>query len=827
MKQRTIRFIYILLAFGLLVHGTVQIWAYRSEYTALEQISAEVPFQKGMSFTTWTNESFNTDWVKAEFQKMKAIGIEWVAINHWWWQDYLNSTTIKRGPWSDTHENMIECFLYAKSIGLHIMYKPMLNLLKEYEWRSYIVYSEDWMNNYTAWMVDNAKAAEVGGVEILCFGTEMGNMQVHSDGVREMIHKIRDVFSGYLTYSANHDSYMYVDWYDAIDFIGISMYTMMTIDWDPTVQQLTNVWDGIYLDLEEMALRWKKPIVFTEIGIQARDGSNLIPNDNQISNRQDISEMENFYLSLFNSRIWTAPWFKGAYWWIWDRAQADDPNLDGFNPVLIQDTIHAQYVKEHVITSSSASILKVWLPFLVGVGMLVLVGFKTRSKVLFPEQLSNPSESKKEQVDISVSEQLNSVFLSEHSKQNHLILGLVLGSLFAVVWFNFTLGLVNFIQKSVSYGIILQLSMTNTIISFVGVILLAILTAIFVLRYFSRGIVMISFLFVILSPYLGFGGIFHNILVILYFNLAVVFLLMGSLILLLRKATLQTIPEVIVFALSVLGLFLLAVLVFDVLAPILLSIPLGIIIIHSRSQSGQITTRSDPQITLSNESPNMKIGRMPMLLVVCGLLAGIIIPFGNSNINMIRMNPISIAHHYLPAIGGALLLCGLWFYIAKKTPDRNFLTSRVIYQPEQFIKIVFLVGLFAVAFIFIKRPILVWAFISGCVIILFTGTFLESVNRCLNPHRLGRNYVFVFLVLLAFIVGFILNGIKGVFVLVLTFLVIKDGQFLRRDPQIDPVPPFDVPLMLNMIIVVAILLIAGILVLYMKLIPKFRKHTRK
>jgi hypothetical protein len=83
------------------------------------------------------------------------------------------------------------------------------------------------------------------------------------------------------------------------------------------------------------------------------------------------------------------------------------------------------------------------------------------------------------------------------------------------------------------------------------------------------------------------------------------------------------------------------------------------------------------------------------------------------------------------------------------------------------------------------------------------------------------------LIALFFVVGFILNGIKGLYIYALTFLVIKDGQILRRDPAIDPVPPFDVPLVLNALIVGIIVILASIIFCYIVIKKRIRVKKSK
>jgi hypothetical protein len=795
MNEKIVHLIFVIGFIGLMVNGIYQITRYHTDLAELEQISEEIPFQKGMSFTTWENFAFNKTWVKEEFQKMKETGIEWVAINHWWWQDYLNSTEIKQGPWSDGYTNMTECFLYAKAIGLHVMYKPMLNLLLTYEWRSYIQYTEDWMGNYTEWLVQNAIAAQAGEVEILCIGTEMGNMQIHSEGVRNMIAQIRQVYTGLLTYSANHDSFTQIDWYDALDIIGVSMYTMMTTEWDPSVQQLTAVWNGMYNELEELAIRWKKPLMFTEIGIQARDGSNLIPNDNQISTKRDISEMRNYYLSLFESKIWNAPWFKGAYWWIWDRAQADDTSLDSFNPVLIQDTIQAQYIQPHDIVKSDMKFVIDLIPIIMSSGMVVVLLIYIYGR----DQEVNNEDKDKLYGDIS--------------------LGLVLGCFISLMWTNLTIHLFKVIRQAVTYAIIFQLSLTSAILTFLGVILVSGILSVLVVRYYPPAGYYLVFLLMLGIPYFSLMVEILGIFTVLFLDLWGIFMILGlSLQNFLGKQLKDPLRVIGTTVLVVTG-FMGLISIFGAYTQVILTIPLGLAYLFDRN----LKDSKDP-IPIQQEQ---SIPHVNILLLGGALLMGMLIPFGNSNINLINMNLVNINAHYFPAmIGAVIITAGLLYFMNVR---KNFDFGRLYEQftPENLIYISVLGGLIGIPFLLLGRPPGVWGIISGILIVVFFGTLVRTAQYTFNQSRFGRNYVYLVFIAIFFVLGFILNGIKGFYVYTVTFLIIKDGQILRRDPSIDPVPPFDVPLVLNGIILFAVILIASILIGYIFLKKKVRRVQLK
>lgn len=820
MDAKQTKILMLILGFSLLTYSVVNVVSFDNKILALSDKTAEIPFQKGMSFTTWTNTSFNTTATEQEFLEMRSIGVEWVAINHWWWQDYLNSSEIQMGLFSDTFDNMTDCFLYAQSIGLHVMYKPMLNLAKAYDWRSYIVFTDAWMANYTWWMVENAKAAEAGGVELLCLGTEMGNMQVHSDAVRQMIKSIREVYTGLLTYSANHDSYMFVDWWDAVDIIGISMYTMMTISMDPTVSDLQTVWDGMYYELEELALKWNRPVAFTEIGIQARDGSNMIPNDNQISLERDIPEMENYYLSLFQSRIWTASWFKGAYWWIWDyNDPVYNPNLDSFNPILIKDTIKTEYVKTHVIEPVVFPVASTIVPVIAGGIMILIVFLKTDSPILNQRFSLKKRRSEEKVAEDSLN---NEKATPLKMKQNDILLGISIGSLFSMIISSLTISVYGVIQKSFSFAIILGLSTTETVITFAALLLASIFIGLIILRVWPRYILIVAFLLLLLVPYVAVGSHYQMIFLSTFLELILLFIFVGATVLFSIKCKPGNILRVILVAIFVGLSFSVLVLVFDTLAIAFLTIPIAYAIINGQGAFSK--KPEEPMISIDSGNAVQKDKTpMEMMLVLNSLLAGMLIPFGNAIINLVHMNYLSVIVHYLPALvaGGVILIIVIWWR-TRNTARSRFDWARIFTNKSLLISdLVF--GLSGIVFVLSGRFILIWAFISGFFFIQFVGTLLANFKKGFTEKKIGRGFGYLAVIGICFVLGFMINGIKGLLVYTVTFLAFKDGQLVRRDPLIDPVPQFNVPLVLDGFVLAIIVILATILLVYYKIVQSWKK----
>jgi hypothetical protein len=147
---------------------------------------------------------------------------------------------------------------------------------------------------------------------------------------------VRTRFSAKVTYAANWDSYSvsWIEFWDALDYVGVDAYFPLTNTFNPTVQQLINAWSYSTAsgfngrnwtnELYATSTQTGKDIIFTEIGYCSQDGTNTEPWNWNISPNTDLKEQADCYnaaLEVFKEKTW----FKGWFWWNWET----DPNAGG------------------------------------------------------------------------------------------------------------------------------------------------------------------------------------------------------------------------------------------------------------------------------------------------------------------------------------------------------------------------------------------------------------------------------------------------------------------------------------------------------------------
>jgi hypothetical protein len=204
--------------------------------------------------------------------------------------------------------------------------------LEDGRWRGEIQPSKKWFENYTSYINFFAEFAEQNNVEMLCIGTELNRTVSWEPEWRSIISGVRQRYSGLLTYAAiwYEEFNKYVKWWDALDYVGINAYFPLSDVNDPTITKIKSTWENITIILDTFYSKWKKPIIFTEIGYLSTDGTNINPSNYTLQNvpgRQiDLQEQELCYEFAFQA-LWRKSWFYGFNWWYWQT----NPDAGGSN----------------------------------------------------------------------------------------------------------------------------------------------------------------------------------------------------------------------------------------------------------------------------------------------------------------------------------------------------------------------------------------------------------------------------------------------------------------------------------------------------------------
>jgi len=224
--------------------------------------------------------------------------------------------------WGETVEGTSKCVKMAHAEGLKVMLKPHVwvsgqgwpgdyDLKDEAKWKV-------WEVEYTKYIMIFAKVAADQNVELYCIGTEYRKAAAQRpDFWRKLIKEVRQVYKGELTYAANWDNYLNVDFWDDLDYIGVDAYFPLSKKPMPTIEELKTNWGTVESKLKAFSEKYDRPILFTEYGYKSIEYTNSGHwNYKEDTVSTSMQAQVNAYEALFQS-VWQKDWMVGGFSWKW------------------------------------------------------------------------------------------------------------------------------------------------------------------------------------------------------------------------------------------------------------------------------------------------------------------------------------------------------------------------------------------------------------------------------------------------------------------------------------------------------------------------------
>jgi hypothetical protein len=275
--------------------------------------------------------------VSAQISALREAGVEWVALTPRWFQADASSTTLAPHPeQSPTDESVRYVVGLLKAQGLHVFLKPQIDLLGP-GWRGEISFHseedwERWFRSYGAFIGHYATLAAEVHASLFCVGVELDGTRHRDRDWRNVIHRVREVYSGPLVYAANFGRERDVPFWETLDYVGIDAYFPVASRRDLSLLEVGRRWSALLRDLQGWVPGLKKPVLFTELGYRSIAGSGIEPWEWQRKGTPSAQEQALLYRAALHA-LWPEPWMAGLYWWQLDtRPPVDPASDDGFTP---------------------------------------------------------------------------------------------------------------------------------------------------------------------------------------------------------------------------------------------------------------------------------------------------------------------------------------------------------------------------------------------------------------------------------------------------------------------------------------------------------------
>lgn len=219
--------------------------------------------------------------------------------------------------------------------GVQVMLKPQIWIWRgEFTGTLEMQSEKDWLAlevSYEKFLMAYARLAEKTNTELLCIGTELERFVKNRPMFwKNLIQKIRSVYTGKLTYAANWDEYTKTTFWEDIDFIGIDAYFPLSEERTPSVEQLRRGWKKHKEKMSAFSLEKNRPIIFTEYGYRSMDYTAKKPwlvdrNEQNVNLEGQVNAKKAIF-----EEFWGENWFAGGYVWKWfihhDRAGGEKDN---------------------------------------------------------------------------------------------------------------------------------------------------------------------------------------------------------------------------------------------------------------------------------------------------------------------------------------------------------------------------------------------------------------------------------------------------------------------------------------------------------------------
>ncbi|MGN0166357.1 MAG: glycoside hydrolase family 113 [Lachnospiraceae bacterium] len=321
---------------------------------------------KGFSFAFGTRKGdLSGERARHSLELLKATGTEWIALCVDQRVETKKSQEIRYNYNRNvTDVELIEFIKYVHSTGMKVCLKPMINCM-DGSWRAEINFFDDegswakWFYEYTGYLTHMAEIAEYTGCEMLCLGCEMLGMERQEKHWRELIAKVRAVYSGPLTYNTNHGHEMDATWYDELDYLGTSAYFRMMKNgvempanptepvMDLTREDMLLSWQRVKKDMEAFSNKYNKPVIFMEIGCRSARGTACQPWDFRMGHLPYDEEEQALFYETCLETFKDTDFFMGFFWWDWSAFVSEDSFRTGNTGFSIYGKKAEQVLKKY------------------------------------------------------------------------------------------------------------------------------------------------------------------------------------------------------------------------------------------------------------------------------------------------------------------------------------------------------------------------------------------------------------------------------------------------------------------------------------------------
>jgi hypothetical protein len=275
---------------------------------------------RGITLADWTATGYESPSARESIEKFSTMGVNMVTLLVTVYQSDVNASEFRVDPErTPTQFSVADAAARARSLNppLRVALKIHIDV-DDGSWRGWIAPGDPgrWFDQYEAFIVGWARQAQGMAVEQFVFATELAGTLEHESRWREIIAKVREVYSGDLVYAASWDEAAMVPFWHEVDFAGVNFYAPVSGRLETNRVDILAAWQPWLSRLRLLHKQTGRPILLTEVGYRSIDGAGMHPYDFERSAAVDYGEQADLYWAALEA-VGTTPWIEGIYLWNW------------------------------------------------------------------------------------------------------------------------------------------------------------------------------------------------------------------------------------------------------------------------------------------------------------------------------------------------------------------------------------------------------------------------------------------------------------------------------------------------------------------------------
>ncbi len=127
-----------------------------------------------------------------------------------------------------------------------------------------------WWVSYESAILKLAELAQSSGVEVFAVGSELSESEIMTTQWMRLVSQVRSRFGGLVMYNAQWERATRVGFWEHVDIIGVSAWFPLIRGEDQSLESLEGIWKQALEEVDLLATRSDRPVLFTAVGYPSR-----------------------------------------------------------------------------------------------------------------------------------------------------------------------------------------------------------------------------------------------------------------------------------------------------------------------------------------------------------------------------------------------------------------------------------------------------------------------------------------------------------------------------------------------------------------------------